>query len=453
MRGCVHCGNDIPITIVNRCSDGSDAEFEFLIQEAPPLVTHPVDLLDESGPIGDGEGCSRFEIDSVEVVLEFLGWHGGKEDSAHGGAVGGQAGTHGQPDRHDPVGGSAGNIDDVIAIEHTGRTRLVQLLGEALKMVLRDVRHRESGEIGVTQLQDARPKAEQAPLLSDIAQMFQRDEESPCGCPGHAGGLRDLRQGEGGMLPREGADDREAPLEGLDELGRAFLSGTHAQSVGDLVRNTNTMSQAELFLPKSLTGRHPLGTLCSVSELVYAMRTYGGMMGKPAAGGGVEKSSYTTVFGSLDTYSKGGVELVNDDARHYAFSNVFEVASKFGAWQKIAVAKNFEYVLEAVRAEGVSEWRTCAHDEFAVCLDGEVTVEFVKLDSSPLAPEAEGSVALDGEPVGQAMGKAHLKRGHQALLPAGSAYRFTATKPGVLLMQTIAGPDTQFRWAEICQTS
>ena len=167
---------------------------------------------------------------------------------------------------------------------------------------------------------------------------------------------------------------------------------------------------------------------------------------------GVEKSTYTTVFGSLDSFDKGGVELINDDPRHYAFSNIFEVASKSKPWEKIAVAKNFEYVLEAVRAEGTSEWRTAAHDEFAVCLDGSVTTELVKLDSSPLSDDAEGSIALDGEPVGQKMGRVHLSRGHQVLLPAGAAYRFIATSPSVLLMQTIAGPDTQFRWSEICQT-
>lgn len=176
------------------------------------------------------------------------------------------------------------------------------------------------------------------------------------------------------------------------------------------------------------------------------------MAGKQAVGGGVEHASYTTVFGSLNAWDKGGVELVNDDARHYAFSNVFEVASMSKPWEKVAVAKNFEYVLEAVRAEGTSPWFTAAHDEFAVCLDGEVTVDLVKLDASPLPADAEGAIALDGEPVGQKMGRIHLKRGHQALLPAGSAYRFTATTAGVLLMQTIAGPLTQFRWAEICQT-
>ena len=176
-------------------------------------------------------------------------------------------------------------------------------------------------------------------------------------------------------------------------------------------------------------------------------------MGNPTKGGGVEHSSYTTVFGSLDSYDKGGVELINDDARHYAFSNIFEVASMSKPWEKVAVAKNFEYVLEAVRAEGTSPWRTAAHDEFAVCMDGEVTVELVKLAASPLPADAEGSIQLDGEPDGARMGRIHLKRGHQALLPAGAAYRFIAGSPSVLMMQTIAGPDTQFRWAEICQTA
>ena len=177
-----------------------------------------------------------------------------------------------------------------------------------------------------------------------------------------------------------------------------------------------------------------------------------GVLGSPAAGGGVERASYTTKFGSLESFDKGGVELVNDDARHYAFSNVFDVASRSKPWETVAVGKNMEYVLEVVRAEGISEWRTAAHDEFAVCLDGEVTLDLVKLDSSPLAEGSEGSVAIDGEPVGPRMGRVYLKRGHQALLPAGAAYRFTATVTGVMLIQTIAGPDTQFRWAQICQT-
>ncbi|MGH3304131.1 MAG: hypothetical protein ACRDOK_21120 [Streptosporangiaceae bacterium] len=175
-----------------------------------------------------------------------------------------------------------------------------------------------------------------------------------------------------------------------------------------------------------------------------------------AHGGALQHASYTTKFGSLAAYEKGGVELIADDARHYAFSNMFEVASRMPAWDRVAVAKNWEYVLETVRAEGTSPWYTASHDEFAICMDdagGEVVVELVKLET-PVAPDdGEGAVLVGGEPAGPRMGRIHLKRGHQALLPKHSAYRFAKDgEPGVLLMQTIGGQLTQYRWAEICQT-
>ena len=101
-----------------------------------------------------------------------------------------------------------------------------------------------------------------------------------------------------------------------------------------------------------------------------------------------------------------------------------------------------EYVLEAIRAEGTSEWRTCAHDEFPLCMDGEVTIELVKLDTPAVPADKEGSVRLDGEPVGKKMGRIVLRRGHQALLPANAAYRMSAAAPSVILLQTILGDDT-----------
>ncbi|CAN5648010.1 hypothetical protein BH10ACT8_BH10ACT8_09470 [soil metagenome] len=176
----------------------------------------------------------------------------------------------------------------------------------------------------------------------------------------------------------------------------------------------------------------------------------------PAPGGAVQRAKYTTKFGSLSAYDKGGVELIADDARHYAFSNIFEVASQIHPWERVAVGKNWEYVLEVVRAEGTSPWFSAAHDEFALCMDdagGEVLVELVKLETPVATGDAEGAVLLDGEPVGPKMGRIHLKRGHQALLPKGAAYRFVkAGEPAVLLIQTIGGQLTQYRWAEICQT-
>jgi hypothetical protein len=161
-------------------------------------------------------------------------------------------------------------------------------------------------------------------------------------------------------------------------------------------------------------------------------------------------TTYTTKFGSLESYDKGRIEIINDDPKHYVFSNVFEVAANAKPYEKIAVGKNMEYVLETIRAEGVSEWRTCAHDEFPTVLDGEVRVDLVKLDTPLVAADKNGSIAIDGEPVGPKMGHIVLRRGHMCLLPANAAYRFSADAASVILLQTIQGDDTIERWAEIC---
>ena len=163
---------------------------------------------------------------------------------------------------------------------------------------------------------------------------------------------------------------------------------------------------------------------------------------------------YKTRFGSLQRYEKGGVEVINDDARNYVFSNVFEVASRSKPYEKIAVGKNIEYVIEAIRAEGTSGWRAPAQDEFALVMDGEVEIRLLKLDHPGVVPEgATGSVEIPGTPAGKKMGVVRARRGHMALLPVGSAYQFHAAKPGVVLLQTTKGADTVEKWADICQTT
>ena len=79
--------------------------------------------------------------------------------------------------------------------------------------------------------------------------------------------------------------------------------------------------------------------------------------------------SSKTRFGSLADYDKGEVVLINDNPKNYVFSNVFEVANGAAPYERVAVAKNFEYVIEILRADGESPWFTCAHDEFALCMD------------------------------------------------------------------------------------
>lgn len=164
--------------------------------------------------------------------------------------------------------------------------------------------------------------------------------------------------------------------------------------------------------------------------------------------------AYRTTFGSLDHYEKGGVQTIADDVKHYAFSNCFEIASKAQPYEKVVFGQNQIYVLETVRAEGESPWYTCAHDEFALSMDGDVEIHLLKLGPEQRVTDEEhnGAVLVKGEPRGTPMGWMRISRGHQALLPKHSAYRFRATKPAVLILQTCKGELSVERWARICQT-
>lgn len=165
-------------------------------------------------------------------------------------------------------------------------------------------------------------------------------------------------------------------------------------------------------------------------------------------------NQYTTEFASINEYRRGKVSVIDDDPKRYVFSNMFDAAARSQPWERVAVAKNFEYVIESMRAEGKSPWYTAAHDEFAVSMDGKVRVDFIKLADPDAAvdPESEGAHLVDGEPEGANMGYVVLGKGHMAMLPVGAAYRFTAEEPCTVIIQTIDGPVTVHKWAEICQT-
>ena len=167
-------------------------------------------------------------------------------------------------------------------------------------------------------------------------------------------------------------------------------------------------------------------------------------------------SRFVTRFGSLASFEKGRVEVVADDPRHYAFSNVFEVAATARPWEQVAVAQNRQYVLEVLRAEGTSGWRACGHDQSALVLDGRLLVDLRALGEGQRPdPAGGGSRALPDAPAGPRVGRVEAGRGHLVLLPGGVGYRLGAPVGvvGVVLVQTVRGPDTVFRWEQICQLS
>ena len=162
---------------------------------------------------------------------------------------------------------------------------------------------------------------------------------------------------------------------------------------------------------------------------------------------------YKTVFGSLQRFEKGGVQAIDDDVRHYAFSNCFDIASRSQPYEKVVFGQNQIYVLEVIRAEGESPWYTCAHDEFVLCMDGEAEIHLVRLERDQVVADEgkNGAILLADEPRGRRMGWLRIRRGHQALLPRNAAYRFRSPAPAVLVQQTCKGDLSVERWSQICQ--
>jgi hypothetical protein len=164
--------------------------------------------------------------------------------------------------------------------------------------------------------------------------------------------------------------------------------------------------------------------------------------------------STATRFASIDDFVKGGVEIIgNDGAPRYLFSNMFEVAKQSRPWERVVVAKNLEFTIECARAEGDSPWFLCSHDETCLVMQGQIDIHFLALAEADVQHNTApvGAVQLASAPAGTKMGYVSLQRGHLALLPAGAAYQLRPKNLGVVLLQSLAGPQSLQRWAAICQ--
>ncbi len=160
----------------------------------------------------------------------------------------------------------------------------------------------------------------------------------------------------------------------------------------------------------------------------------------------MEPSKDTPLSGSIARHAKGGVDIVDprESVKRYVYSNVYEIGARAQPYEKLAVAKNGPYVIECVVAEGVMpQWRLQPHDEFLVCLEGEVRVDFIE-------PRVELPAGGHSEVPGEAVGYIVVREGNLCLLPKGMAYKLSASRRSLLLQQAKQSDDTVFAWEAIC---
>jgi hypothetical protein len=146
-------------------------------------------------------------------------------------------------------------------------------------------------------------------------------------------------------------------------------------------------------------------------------------------------------------YTKGGVDIVDprESVKRYVYSNVYEIGARAKPYEKLAVAKNGPYVIECIVAEGVMpQWRIQPHDEFLLCLEGEVRIDFIE-PRSELPPGGHNQVP------GEELGYVIAREGNLCLLPKGMAYKLSASRRSLLLQQARQSEDTVFAWEEICE--
>lgn len=161
----------------------------------------------------------------------------------------------------------------------------------------------------------------------------------------------------------------------------------------------------------------------------------------------MQPSKNQPLSASMSHYEKGGVDLVDpqESVKRYVYSNVYEVGARAKPYEKIAVAKNGPYVVECIAAEGVMpHWRLEAHDEFVLCLEGEVRIDFTE-------PRMELPVGNHSEVQGEEMGYLIVREGNLCLLPKGMAYRLSAGTRSLLLQQAKQSDDTVLAWETICE--
>lgn len=131
----------------------------------------------------------------------------GEEHPAHGGDMGGLAGTRGDRGGQDAAGRESGDVDDVVAVEDAQGRRLPCPRDELLQMRGGDLRQGGAREGGVAELQDARGEPEEAPVGLDVAEVGQGQQQPAGGGAGQLAGAGHLAERTGGMLGVEGADD------------------------------------------------------------------------------------------------------------------------------------------------------------------------------------------------------------------------------------------------------
>ena len=125
------------------------------------------------------DGVKLANVLVAEVVVDPGLRLGGQHHPTHGRGVGREPGPHVDRHGHDALGGYAGDVDDIVAVEHGHRARLVDPGDERLHVRKCDLGQRQAGQVGVAELQHPGPQREQPAIGAHVTEVDERVQEPP----------------------------------------------------------------------------------------------------------------------------------------------------------------------------------------------------------------------------------------------------------------------------------
>ncbi|GCB44278.1 hypothetical protein SNL152K_1567 [Streptomyces sp. NL15-2K] len=225
MHGDVHAGHHLTVPVPHRGGDRPEPLLQFLVDEGVALPSYAVQFRAQGVRRDEGARGQRCQLGAGEPGLDLVVRQVGEDDPAHGRDVRREAGADRDGRGHDAAGRDAGGVHDGVAVQDAQRRRLPYLRDELLQMRCGDLRQRDTGQVGVAELQHARGEAEEPAVGLHVAEVGEGEQEAASGRPGQVAGAGDLAQRQRRVVGVEGADDGEAALEGPDEVRCANLSG------------------------------------------------------------------------------------------------------------------------------------------------------------------------------------------------------------------------------------
>ncbi len=215
---------------------------------------------------------ARHQPGGFENVALPLGCLRRKQNAAHGGAIGGQARTRHQRNRHHPLLRGTGHINDFGLVQNGDGSALADLFRQSVEQRLHDARQRHGGKTAGAEPQHLRRHGKELAVVSRITEFRKREQATPRRGAVQSGNLGGIGNRQARPLGAEGLDNPQSLGETAHHV--SFVDGHVA---APFVRYTNKNHITHKILAVEVVSDLPHG---QAALRVPSVRLDGGFNGQ-----------------------------------------------------------------------------------------------------------------------------------------------------------------------------